>query len=546
MKKSLLFVLSAIALILITSTRAYSVKHIVNVQNYAFVPANLSVQVGDTIRWVWINGSHTTTSTTIPTGAPAWDHPINSTNTFYEYRVNVAGVYDYLCIPHQNTQIGHFTATNPTPTLAVTPSNQNVSASAGSTNFSVTSNSNWTASSNQGWCTVTSSGSGNGTIVANYTANTVTSQRVATITVTVSGLPSTTVTVTQAAASPTLTVTPSNQNVGYQAGSTNFTVTSNSAWTASSNMGWCTVTPSGNGNGAITATYTENTLTTQRVATITVTVSGLPSQTVTVTQAAFAVALTVTPSNQNVSSEAGTTNFSVLSNSNWTVASNATWITVPSSGSGNASLTVAYDANLEITQRVATITVTAQGAPPVQVTVTQAGAATILVVDPLNQDVTYQAGSTSFTITSNAPWSVTSAESWVSSTADGNGNGVILVDYDENTSNEVRVATLSVSAPNAVQLITVTQEGFVSVIDNPLTGVKVFPNPSSGIVEVTSDITGLSSMKVMDLKGNVIFEKEITNLSSYQLDLSSIAKGTYLFRLDNDGKSFVSRIVLIK
>jgi hypothetical protein len=48
---------------------------------------------------------------------------------------------------------------------------------------------------------VTGNGTGNGTINANYSENTSVSQRVANITVTVSGLPSQTVTVTQAASS---------------------------------------------------------------------------------------------------------------------------------------------------------------------------------------------------------------------------------------------------------------------------------------------------------------------------------------------------------
>ncbi|HLN53554.1 MAG TPA: BACON domain-containing carbohydrate-binding protein [Lentimicrobium sp.] len=545
MKKSLLYYLPVIALLLIFSSRVYAVKHIVNVQNYAFVPANLNVQVGDTIRWVWINGSHTTTSTTIPTGAPAWDEPITSSNPFYEYRVTVAGVYNYLCIPHSSTQIGQFTATNPTPTLNVTPLNQNVTASSGSTNFTVTSNSNWTASSNQGWCTVTSSGSGNGTLVANYTTNTVTTQRIATITITVSGLPSTTVTVTQAGASPTLTVTPSNQNVMYLPGSTNFTVSSNSSWTAISDDDWCVVTPSGNGNGVITASYGQNALSTPRIATISVNVSGLPTQTVTVTQAGFVATLSVTPSNINATAEAGSANFSVTSNSDWTASSSAGWVTVPSSGSGNATLTVTYQANPNIEPRVAAVIVSVPGSTS-QVTITQAGAAVILEVSPLNQNVTYQAGSTAFAITSNAQWTATSSDPWIMSTSDGTGNGTLVVEYQENTSNEVRIATIAVGAPDIVQLITVTQEGFVSVIDNPLTGIKVFPNPSDGVVEITSDKTGLSVIKVMDLKGNVILSKEINNLTSYQLDLSYLSEGTYLFRLDNDGKSFISRIVLVK
>ena len=92
-----------------------------------------------------------------------------------------------------------FTFTAPSCGLAVTPSNQNVAYTpAGSTSFSVTSNCNWTALSNQTWCTVTPSGSGNGTITANYAINTTTSTRTANITVTVSGVTPIDVTVTQA------------------------------------------------------------------------------------------------------------------------------------------------------------------------------------------------------------------------------------------------------------------------------------------------------------------------------------------------------------
>jgi N-acetylneuraminic acid mutarotase len=84
-----------------------------------------------------------------------------------------------------------------TYSLAVSPSNQNVSAAAGSTTFTVTSNSAWTASSNATWCTVTSSGNGNGTINANYTSNPENTVRVAQITVSVSGVTPVLVTVTQ-------------------------------------------------------------------------------------------------------------------------------------------------------------------------------------------------------------------------------------------------------------------------------------------------------------------------------------------------------------
>jgi hypothetical protein len=94
-------------------------------------------------------------------------------------------------------QVGSFVASAPAPTLSVTPPNHNVDAEAGSTTFNVSSNSNWIASSDQTWCTVTPSGSGNATIIANYTENTTWENRVASITVTVNGIAPVIVTVTQ-------------------------------------------------------------------------------------------------------------------------------------------------------------------------------------------------------------------------------------------------------------------------------------------------------------------------------------------------------------
>jgi len=145
------------------------------------------------------------------------------------------------------------------PTLTVNPANQSVTAPAGNTSFTVTSNSAWSTASDAAWCTVTPSGSGNGTIAAVYAENTTLNVRTANITVSVAGLTPVTVTVTQAGTTPTLVVTPLNINVPASAGTANYTVTTNSAWTATSTTNWCPVTPSGNGNGIMAATYEANT-----------------------------------------------------------------------------------------------------------------------------------------------------------------------------------------------------------------------------------------------------------------------------------------------
>ena len=133
----------------------------------------------------------------------------------------------------------------------------------------------------------------NGAIIATYSENPTLSTRVCSVTVTAPGIPSETVTVTQAGYTPLISVTPPNQNVAFDAGSTAFAVTSNVNWTVVSDASWCTVTTSGSGNGTIVADYTVNTDHLARMANIQVTGTSLPVQTVTVTQAKSTIGVAV-------------------------------------------------------------------------------------------------------------------------------------------------------------------------------------------------------------------------------------------------------------
>ena len=67
---------------------------------FLFTPSAVNAQCGDTIQWAWSSGSHTTTSTTIPNCASAWDSPLNSTSTSYSITVTCAGTFNYKCTPH--------------------------------------------------------------------------------------------------------------------------------------------------------------------------------------------------------------------------------------------------------------------------------------------------------------------------------------------------------------------------------------------------------------------------------------------------------------
>ena len=102
--------LFAIALLFATALTTKATTWFVNVQSFQFVNSPEIVTVGDTIVWTWVDGSHTTTSNTIPAGATPWDADITASFPTYSYVVEVPGTYGYHCIPHQGMMNETFVA----------------------------------------------------------------------------------------------------------------------------------------------------------------------------------------------------------------------------------------------------------------------------------------------------------------------------------------------------------------------------------------------------------------------------------------------------
>jgi len=89
----------------------HATKHIVTVQNFMFSPSSFTATVGDTVEWDWVNGGHTTTSTSVPVGAATWSHPMNSSSTSFQYVITKPGTYNYWCAIHTTLMEASFTVT---------------------------------------------------------------------------------------------------------------------------------------------------------------------------------------------------------------------------------------------------------------------------------------------------------------------------------------------------------------------------------------------------------------------------------------------------
>ena len=162
-----------------------------------------------------------------------------------------------------------------------------VTYSGGSGSESVTSQSgcSWTAGSNATWISVTSgaSGTGNGTVKYNVSANNTSTSRTGTLTIA-----GQTLSVTQngrPAQTCSYSISPQSTSVGWRGGSASDTVTSQSgcSWKALSNVAWISVTSgaSGAGRGTVRYKVSANNAYVSRTGTLTI-----AGQTLTVTQQA--------------------------------------------------------------------------------------------------------------------------------------------------------------------------------------------------------------------------------------------------------------------
>ncbi|GMW02721.1 MAG: hypothetical protein AMXMBFR84_38570 [Candidatus Hydrogenedentota bacterium] len=286
---------------------------------------------------------------------------------------------------------------------------------------------------------------------------------------------------------PILNVVPLSRAVGPDAGTTTFDVSNGGAgtvnWSAAVTSGnsFASIQGSNNGtnSGSFTVAFLANTTTSTRTAEVTISAPGAQGapRVVNVIQSGAPV-LSVTPSNRTVDSTGGSTTFSVTNTGGgsmpWTaqVISGADFVSIPSGGNGTNSGTINVEAtaNPNISQRQATIRVTAPNSNngQVDVTVTQPGRSQ-LNVSQLTLNFDSNGGQTGVDITNTGAgaltWqaAVTSGLDWLTATpASGAAPSLTNIVAEVNASTTPRVGTVQISATgalNAPQTITVNQAG---------------------------------------------------------------------------------------
>lgn len=109
--------LSIILFFLLSSVVVNATIHVVLVWDgyFQFTPSEITIQLGDTIQWLPLDSplmQHSITSTNIPVGAEEFDEIWQlPADTFFQYIPEYAGLYEYVCTPHEVSynMVGSFT-----------------------------------------------------------------------------------------------------------------------------------------------------------------------------------------------------------------------------------------------------------------------------------------------------------------------------------------------------------------------------------------------------------------------------------------------------
>jgi hypothetical protein len=320
----------------------------------------------------------------------------------------------------------------------------------------------WAASSQAAWVQVTSSPSGSGNGILNFTvAANAGAARIGSVTIA-----GQTFQVTQDAApgpAPcTYSLDVTAQAFGSTGGAAATTVRSDPScsWTAVSNVVWMSIAgaATGSGNGAVSINVAANTGST-RIGTATI-----AGQTFTVTQTGSCAA-SINQTGQSMTAAGGTgLPFTVTTATGcaWTATTADGWITITggAAGNGNGTVTFTVAANAG-PARTGTITAATQ-----TFTVTQTNGCSY-TIDAASQTIGAAGGAgtpVNVSTVAGCTWTASTTATWISLTSGANGNGNGTVNFTVAADTGVaRTGTITIAG----QTFTVTQTSGCSYTINP-------------------------------------------------------------------------------
>jgi hypothetical protein len=105
--------------------------------------------------------------------------------------------------------------------------------------------------------------------------------------------------------------------------------------------------------------------------------------------------------------------------------------------------------------------------------------------------------------------------------------GIIAIDVYGNKSNKTNAAEIEIP---------------VGIEELAASGMMVYPNPSNGLFNITSESNGAVSLEVYNLTGGRVASSVFTQ--NTMLDLSKFSRGVYFLHLSAEGKTLITKLIV--
>lgn len=157
------------------------------------------------------------------------------------------------------------------------------------------------------------------------------------------------------------------------------------------------------------------------------------------------------------------------------------------------------------------------------------------------------ANNQNITIISNSNWIASCNESWVTlSPTSGSGNGTLNISVTENQNSESRTATITISSSKFNKIITITQAGIITSINetefNISDELTIYPNPASETINIKlQNNETIKILKIFNQNGQLI--RIIQNQTNNNIQINDLSSGLYFVRVDTDKKYYLGKIV---
>lgn len=350
-----------------------------------------------------------------------------------------------------------------TPVLTADAETLTFTGSTGQQSVKITANCEWNASCPADWVSLEKDLSAD-LLKVSVAANPSDSERTANISITYGESRSISIKVIQSPSS----ISVSEATLQYEnvASKYDVTIESEMEWTSSVSDSWIMLSPDKGNSGKTTVSIevAPNTSISERVGHVSIYTASNVRLQIKIVQMGIYIETDPTLDFSSVSESKSLT---VKSNTDWEVISSPDWLTVaPTSGSGTADITLTSSDNPNTTSRTGEIEIGHVGLGlKAIVSVSQAGKS--LSTDVTLLEFTDKAGEMTFNLVSDADWTSSKSSDWFSASPEaGNGNAVVNVAVQENTSVDERTGTIVYKYADKSTNVNVHQMAKYMNIDN--------------------------------------------------------------------------------